>query len=158
MPSDDYSSITRGPLKLKGAKVTKHKKKSKKDKDKTGSDVDRALTTTTNAAADSEAVPVSREKRKKSEVVTEETEGRAATEERDEGQEDTKTEAERRFAEAKRKRVCLTLIPGHSFNLVRCADYFPAQGVDRIWPGAAGIAQDAQTTCRGAELAPLEAK
>jgi protein FAM32A len=109
MPSDDYASIARGPLKLKGAKVSKsHKKKSKRHKDKTSSDVERALATTSTSQTEEDAarrVVDPQEKRKKFDG----SEERDLTEERDEAEGDTKTEAERRFAEAKRKRVCLTI-------------------------------------------------
>lgn len=109
MPADEYSSVARGPLKLKGAKVTKHKKKSKKDKEKATSDVERALaTTTTKSTTDARSEDEERaatkarsEERGASEDAVERS-GSAALED------DTKTETERRFAEAKRKRVCLT--------------------------------------------------
>lgn len=107
MPSDDYTSVARGPLKLKGAKVTKHKKKSKKDKEKTSSDVERALTTTTSGDdaapdADTEKRLDPRDKREKR------TSGEEEREKQEEEEDDTKTEAERRFAELKRKRVCVS--------------------------------------------------
>ncbi|KAK4453209.1 protein FAM32A [Podospora aff. communis PSN243] len=105
MPSDDYASVARGPLKLKGAKVSKsNKKKSKKDKEKTSSDVERALATTSTFQAEQDVASRDvdpQEKRKKSDG----SEGRTPTEERDEAEQDTKTEAERRFAETKRKRL-----------------------------------------------------
>lgn len=109
MPAEEYSSVARGPLKLKGAKVTKHKKKSKKDKEKATSDVERALaTTTTKSTADirsedeERAVTKQRsEERGVSEDAVERSDSAAL-------EDDTKTETERRFAEAKRKRVCLT--------------------------------------------------
>ncbi|KAK0752052.1 hypothetical protein B0T18DRAFT_436213 [Schizothecium vesticola] len=106
MPADEYSSVARGPLKLKGAKVTKHKKKSKKDKEKATSDVERALATTKSTAdvrsEDEERVPTkqrSEERGASEDVDVAERSGSAALED------DSKTETERRFAEAKRKRL-----------------------------------------------------
>ncbi|KAK1829680.1 protein FAM32A [Podospora conica] len=101
MPADEYSSVARGPLKLKGAKVTKHKKKSKKDKEKATSDVERALATTTTTDArpeDAEQAATTKQRGEGSEDVAERS-GSAALED------DTKTETERRFAETKRKRL-----------------------------------------------------
>lgn len=90
-PDDQAMRGTPGPLRLKGAKVTK-KKKKKKDK---ASDAETSLTKRDTSAADDD--------------------GRAASNEAGEGdQEDTrgpvqKTEAEKRHEEIRRKRVRSTL-------------------------------------------------
>lgn len=156
MPADEYSSVARGPLKLKGAKVSKHKKKSKKDKEKATSDVERALaTTTTKSTTDIRSEDEERaatkqrsEERGASEDAVERS-GSAALED------DTKTETERRFAEAKRKRVCLTAaIPS---SVGRGTDTRTVKGADRVGTSAAGAAQNAQATSRGPQLAPVEA-
>ena len=62
MPSDDYASITRGPLKLKGgAGVTKKKKKKDKTKAKSSStDLEKNLSTggeDNNSLAPAETTP-----------------------------------------------------------------------------------------------------
>ncbi|KAK3903424.1 protein FAM32A [Staphylotrichum tortipilum] len=122
MPSDDYTSISRGPLKLKGAAgVTKKKKKKDKsikptDLEKnlsTGGDSDRALAPAEdkedNSSSRRKDSPDSgddddarrRRQRKRREGSWEE--GGAGGEGGE--QDDNKTETERRFAEAKRKRL-----------------------------------------------------
>ena len=140
MPSDDYASIARGPLKLKGSKVTKQKKKSKKEKEKVSSDAERALTT---------AVDDDVEKKRRRENEGEGGElgnDTTAADERASGAEeedDTKTEAERRFAEAKRKRVCLS--SPLDWNLLGAlADIMTVERVDRVWEGTTRVTQDAQ--------------
>lgn len=103
MPSEDYTSVTRGALKLKGAKVHKSSgKKSKKSKDKTSRDLETALQRTSETEDD----------RKNKSQEPGESEAAAASERKKstppgDGQEpeDLKTDAERRFAEIKRKRV-----------------------------------------------------
>lgn len=123
MPADEYSSVARGPLKLKGAKVTKHKKKSKKDKEKATSDVERALATTTTKST---AADMRFEDEERAAATKQRSEERGASEDAVERSgsaaldDDTKTETERRFAEAKRKRVCLTAaIPAPSSPATR---------------------------------------
>lgn len=138
MPSDEYSSAARGPLKLKGAKVAKPKKKSKskRDRDKTASGVERALsvtddhednddaaappTTKTRSDAEDgelfsqrEAEQGGRERENRSGSLGRKQDGdkEDGEKEEEEEEEDIKTEAERRFAEAKRKRVCVFFIP-----------------------------------------------
>ncbi|KAL2125817.1 hypothetical protein VTI74DRAFT_2604 [Chaetomium olivicolor] len=115
MPSDEYTSIARGPLKLKGAAgVTK--KKKKKDKDKKP-DLEKNLSTGGDGNnTQSAALALSDDSRLKdtSDRLPEEgAVGRRSgsndgdrEERRDrEKEEDNKTETERRFAEAKRKRL-----------------------------------------------------
>lgn len=123
MPADEYSSVARGPLKLKGAKVTKHKKKSKKDMEKATSDVERALATTTTKST---AADMRSEDEERAAATKQRSEERGASEDAVERsgsaalEDDTKTETERRFAEAKRKRVCLTaVIPAPSSPATR---------------------------------------
>lgn len=161
MPSDEYTAVARGALKLKGAKVGKSKKKSKKDKEKKASDVERALATSTSTstpASGDDARPdeeadrtISRKERREGE----EQEGEV---------ENTKTEAERRFAELKRKRVCLNVFAGvvsdrsvpEDVLFAMLTLYCVAKRADRVWARPARAAQDAQGASRGAELAPLE--
>lgn len=82
MPSEEYKSAGGGALRIKGAKVKKHKKK----KDKT-------------ALEKSLAEPKKEESEDKEEAKeVEEAEG-------DEPPRSNKTEAERRFEEARRKRL-----------------------------------------------------
>ena len=124
MPSDDYTSVARGPLKLKGVvaggKVKKHKKKSNKDKK---TDLEKNLSTgdDNNTKDDDENKQLqvregSTEEGNKAQTRT------SQSQERDEEQKDdeTKTEAERRFLEAKRKRVRtpLSFLPFFSFAFV----------------------------------------
>ena len=107
MPSDEYTTVARGALKLKGAKVGKFsKKKTKKDKEKTVSDMERALTTTPSnpASGDDSRVDDGVDRAASHKDQRQGIEEREREEE--EQPEDTKTEAERRFAELKRKRVC----------------------------------------------------
>lgn len=117
MPSDEYTSITRGPLKLKGAAgITKKKKKKDKNKDKkpdlernlsTGGGDESALTLVkdTLERLPNEEDDDTRQRRSESGDVRE---GGGRSGEEGEGgneKESSKTETERRFAEAKRKRV-----------------------------------------------------
>ncbi|KAL8288853.1 hypothetical protein RB597_000774 [Gaeumannomyces tritici] len=102
MAGDDYTVAGGGGLRLKGAKVKKHKKKSK-DKSAAADRLDKALSSGDAAAADDDAAA-------KALVV-----GSAGKESRrkDGGEEDDdgaqpvqyKTEAQRRFEEAKRKKL-----------------------------------------------------
>lgn len=115
MPSDEYASFGGGgALKLKGAKVKKHKKK----KDKV-SDLERALSTgetSSSPRAGGSAKPETEEPGREGEDGKEvvrsrdgSSHGEGGKEEEDEDQRDSavsyKTEAERRFEEAKRKKV-----------------------------------------------------
>ncbi|EON97663.1 putative duf1754-domain-containing protein [Phaeoacremonium minimum UCRPA7] len=97
MPSDEYASV--GALRLKGGKVKKHKKK--KDK---GSDLEKNLSTG-ESSKDLEVV-----KKRKSEEAEDDEATRAKPSEEPEEEEDSvpqhrKTEAERRFEEARRKKL-----------------------------------------------------
>ena len=100
MPSDEYASVGGGgALRLKGGKVKKHKKK--KDK---GSDLEKNLSTG-ESSKDLEVV-----KKRKSEEAEDDEATRAKPSEEPEEEEDSvpqhrKTEAERRFEEARRKKV-----------------------------------------------------
>jgi len=100
MPSDEYSSFGKGALKLKGGgggKVKKHKKK--KDK---GSDLEKALSTGEPSAErrDIDAGDKQAEKRAKSGSPVE-----LHDDDDEEGPARQKTEAERRFEEARKKKV-----------------------------------------------------
>ncbi|KAL2141337.1 hypothetical protein VTI28DRAFT_2518 [Corynascus sepedonium] len=112
MPSDEYTSIARGPLKLKGgAGVTK--KKKKKDKGKT-TDIEKNLSIGGGSRDSSERALVPAEKEdalgssadKERKSPTEEDRGELL-QKQDEtaADDDLKTETERRFLEAKRKRL-----------------------------------------------------
>ncbi|KAK8047621.1 hypothetical protein PG996_015685 [Apiospora saccharicola] len=105
MPADEYSSFGGGgALKLKGGKVTKHKKK-KKDRSGAGSDLEKSLST---GASKSEE----KKKEKKSREPGSDEEG-DTRKKRDDGNDDDgeaklveyKTEAERRHEEFQRKKV-----------------------------------------------------
>ncbi|OIW29789.1 DUF1754-domain-containing protein [Coniochaeta ligniaria NRRL 30616] len=97
MPSDEYSSFGKGALKLKGGggKVKKHKKK----KDKV-SDLEKALSTGETSGEHRDGVIGEKqvEKRTKSRSPVEDDEA-------EEGPVRQKTEAERRFEEAKKKKL-----------------------------------------------------
>lgn len=101
MPSDEYTVFGKGALKLKGGggKVKKHKKK--KDK---GSDLEKALSTgeTSGDHRDGDAGEKEIEKRVKSKSPVE-------ADDVEEGPVRQKTEAERRFEEAKKKKVSISL-------------------------------------------------
>ncbi|KAK0635215.1 hypothetical protein B0T17DRAFT_515654 [Bombardia bombarda] len=120
MPSEDYASVARGPLKLKGAKVKKHKKTKTKTKSAV-SDLEKNLSTggdSSSRSTDENALVTTQD----NDTAEEGARGRKRThdspeEEKDDtvavaaeeadGQtvDDNKTEAERRFAEIKRKRL-----------------------------------------------------
>jgi protein FAM32A len=110
MPSDEYSSVARGPLKLKGAGgVTKKKKKKDKDRNKT-TDLEKNLSTGGDKTATKDTPDRPREqddadkpRRSASQDLERQDQAEKAGEEEET---ELKTEAERRFAEAKRKRVC----------------------------------------------------
>jgi protein FAM32A len=101
MPSEEYRSVARGPLKLKGAAgVTKKKKK----KDKT-TDLEKNLSPGGDKPKDTpreEADDTDKPRRSDSQGPEHRDQAQKGEEE-DEAE--LKTEAERRFAEAKRKRV-----------------------------------------------------
>ena len=125
MPSDDYTSISRGPLKLKGAAgVTKKKKKkassasSSKDKP---TDLAKNLSTGSGGDTSEGALVPTDTPREGEDADDDHTQSRRRSEPRrrardndnKEGggseEDESKTETERRFAEAKRKRVCSML-------------------------------------------------
>jgi protein FAM32A len=101
MPGDEYTSFSGGgALKLKGAKV-----KKKKKTDKNNSDLEKALST---------GEPSSRVEKEKEAAGDVEADKSVAKKRREEDEEEDekseerhnyKTEAERRFAEARRKKV-----------------------------------------------------
>jgi protein FAM32A len=96
MPSNEYSSLGgAGALKLKGAKVKKHKKK----RDKT-SVLEKALST-----GDREELEKAGHDSEKDEGMDKTREGSQGADEENAALGNHKTEAERRFAEAKRKKV-----------------------------------------------------
>ena len=102
MPADEYSSFGGGgALKLKGGKVTKHKKK-KKDRSGAGSDLEKSLST-------GETQSKSDEKRKEKKSREPGTDVERDEGKRDDGDEaklvEYKTEAERRHEEFQRKKV-----------------------------------------------------
>lgn len=98
MPSDEYTSVARGPLKLKGtAGVTKKKKKKNK------TDLEKNLSTGgSGSGSASETALVKGE----DEGKEKDPENAQQEEKKEEEEEVYKTEAEKRFLEAKRKRVC----------------------------------------------------
>ncbi|KAK8110542.1 uncharacterized protein PG998_006999 [Apiospora kogelbergensis] len=103
MPSDDYSSFGGGgALKLKGGKVTKHKKK-KKDRG-TGSDLEKSLSTGQN---DNTALEEKKKKKKKSKESGSDNddEKKRRDAEDDARPVEYKTEAERRHEEFQRKKL-----------------------------------------------------
>lgn len=96
MPSDEYASAGGGALRIKGAKVKKHKKKKAK------SDLEKNLATgEASSSKDAEAADA------------QERDGAKGKEERDAGRREDeeapsqrhKTEAERRFEEVRRKKL-----------------------------------------------------
>jgi protein FAM32A len=121
MPSDDYASIARGPLKLKGgAGVTKKKKKKDKAKTKSSTDLERNLSAgvednSENALALSESTRSPRDAPPEDEGDERRRSASNDRQQRDEPgereEDESKTESERRFAEAKRKRVRLVFSP-----------------------------------------------
>ncbi|KAL1838984.1 hypothetical protein VTJ49DRAFT_1995 [Mycothermus thermophilus] len=110
MPSDEYASVARGPLKLKGAAgVTKKKKKKTKDKTdleknlSTGSDEKAIVPAGDETKSRSRSPDEQQDPDRKKKKHVEQKEGGEGEEEEDD--EVAKTEAERRFAEARRKRL-----------------------------------------------------
>ncbi|KAH6641504.1 hypothetical protein F5144DRAFT_563837 [Chaetomium tenue] len=117
MPADEYAPAARGPLRLKGAAGVTKKKKKKSAKSST-TDLAKNLATGDGAAGDggsgSSGALILREEesvggREKERGDGEEGRGGEDGEERRSGEEgeeeENKTETERRFAEAKRKRL-----------------------------------------------------
>lgn len=106
MPSDDYTSVVGGSLKLKGGKIKKHKKK--KASDKGGSDLEKALDTGgRRAKSTTPALEAEEETRSPLALSRRDKDDHQEREEEEDDQPPTayKTEAERRFEEARRKKV-----------------------------------------------------
>lgn len=107
MGSDDYQAIGRGALKLKGAKVSKKKKKAAK------SDLEKNLSAGDDSALvqkDSDDTSKRSRDKKKSPV----DEDRSKDDEEDKHEDEPvvlKTESERRYEEARKKRVCINAVP-----------------------------------------------
>lgn len=117
MPLDDYASAVGGGLKLKGAKVTKPKKKKRRDKTdleknlETGGDDDGSSTALVkhreeSTGDDNENTSKSKSKSKKNSKDPEEDRDNDDDDDQGSGRVVQKTEAERRYEERKRKRVC----------------------------------------------------
>jgi protein FAM32A len=116
MPSDEYSSFGKGALKLKGGGGKVKKQKKKKDK---GSDLEKALSTreASGEPRDSDAGEKQLEKRTRSRSPVE------ADGDDEQGPARQKTEAERRFEEAKKKKVSGTCIFALSRSWLRLLTY-----------------------------------
>ncbi|KAL2162718.1 hypothetical protein VTH06DRAFT_6554 [Thermothelomyces fergusii] len=110
MPSDEYAAVARGPLKLKGgAGVTKKSKKKKdKGKGKAATDLEKNLSTGggdgIREGSEGALVPAG-EDGAPEEVQKEDGPSASASASASAVEDDYKTEAERRFAEIKRKRL-----------------------------------------------------
>ena len=106
MPSEDYSSATRGALKIKGvqgSKVDKHKKKKKKPKPENANPEASASKVEEDRATQNDVT--ASEENTLNDVLAEE-DGKLVNS--DDQQGGTKTEAEKRFEERRRKNVaCL---------------------------------------------------
>lgn len=101
MPSDEYGSIVRGGLKLKGAGVTKKKKKSKpKPSDPSSSTPDPKTSALQKALEEEDAITVRK-------AAPEEDLDEAKLRELEEKDGDGKTVSERAHEEMRRKRVGL---------------------------------------------------
>lgn len=95
MPSDDYAPVGGGALRIKGAKVKKHKKKSKK------TDLEKNLSTGESSRSQEEGEAADENDSKSP------TNKKQKDDEREEEQqpERHKTEAEKRFDEVRRKKL-----------------------------------------------------
>jgi len=107
MPSDDYSYAGGGALKLKGAKVKKNKNKKKRDKPR---DLERALSTSDERSVTPDNHALTRRNGEDDQPVrpirpSKETTSPEPPEDDSAPVLSRKTEAERRFDEAKRKKV-----------------------------------------------------
>jgi len=115
MPSDEYASVsTGGALKLKGAKVKKHKKKKNKDRGET--DLEKNLATggrekrsptPSIPAADKELLSTDKDVAREDDIVG--GGGGGGDGDDSDAPGTYKTEAERRFEEAKRRKVSYSL-------------------------------------------------
>jgi protein FAM32A len=110
MPLDDYTSTSRGSLKLKGSAPTGIKKKKKKDKSKLSTSTEGGESALEKALGEEDATakPVNggvkgdREDKDLDEAQLRELETRDG---------DGKTASERQYEEMRRKRVCQILSP-----------------------------------------------
>lgn len=105
MPSDDYAAVGGGALRIKGAKIKKHKKK------KTGkSDLEKNLSTgeplsTSSSSKLKDREEIGKEGKKEKDGEEQEQKQEQEREEEEEPTERRKTEAERRFEEARKKKL-----------------------------------------------------
>lgn len=97
MPSDEYASAGGGALRIKGAKVKKHKKKKAK------SDLEKNLATGEPSSSSKDAEAPDAEERGGAKGKEERDAGRREDEEAPSQRH--KTEAERRFEEVRRKKL-----------------------------------------------------
>ncbi|KAK4230454.1 protein FAM32A [Podospora fimiseda] len=99
MPSSDYTTVTKGALKLKGTPGITKKKKKKSSKSTTTSDLEKNLSTTGSGSESKSKSPAPPS-------TTEEPtiEPNIKDDDNDDNHKE-KTEAERKFAEVKRKRL-----------------------------------------------------
>jgi protein FAM32A len=110
MPSDAYSSVVRGGLKLKGsAGITKKKKKKSKEKEgEVGEGKKEAL----QKALEDEDSALSKVQGKGKDMEDGDADGKLAEEgdrELEERGNDGKTASERAYEEMRRKRVCISI-------------------------------------------------
>jgi protein FAM32A len=110
MPSDAYSSVVRGGLKLKGsAGITKKKKKKSKERD---GEVGEGKKDALQKALEDEDSALSQAKGKEKVGEDGDTDGQLAEEgdrELEERGNDGKTASERAYEEMRRKRVCISI-------------------------------------------------
>lgn len=112
--SGDYSIPTTGRLKLKGVKDGKVDKKKKKSKHKSTDDIpaeefhDRSVVLKKLEDEDSQ---IAKEKQRNMDVVDSKETGSGAGVEDEQLGEQIKTEAERRYEEQRRRRVCISITP-----------------------------------------------
>ncbi|KAK4104877.1 DUF1754-domain-containing protein [Parathielavia hyrcaniae] len=105
MPSDDYSSVASGPLKLKGAAgVAKKKKKKAQNRTKTTTDLEKNLSTGGDSKEATTTDPT-KDAPDRSPGGGEEENSAVVYKPRTSDSDPHATETERRFAEAKRKRL-----------------------------------------------------
>lgn len=101
MPSDEYASAGGGALRIKGAKVKKHKKKNK-----VKSDLEKNLAAGEPSSSSRDAEAQSTEERDGASKAKEERNAAEHQREDEEGPSRRhKTEAERRFEEVRRKKL-----------------------------------------------------
>lgn len=108
MPSDDYAPVGGGALRIKGAKVRKHKKKSSKK-----TDLEKNLSTGGGESSSSSSLSKFKEEDGRSDDAKQEDKDKVDKEgqeeehepEQEQQTERRKTEAEKRFEEARRKKL-----------------------------------------------------